>query len=82
MTIDEIVASTAPMLTAYDVADILGSDPATLRLMVQQDPDALKPLGPIRTGNRVKFPRMRFIGWYYGDAMPVTTNGNMAPQNN
>lgn len=67
MTIDEIVNSTAPMLSAYDVAEILGSDPSTIRLMVQQDPDALKPLGPIRTGNRVKFPRMRFIGWYYGD---------------
>lgn len=70
MTIDEIVNSTQPMLTAYDVADILGSNPATIRLTVLQDPDALKPLGPIRTGNRVKFPRMRFIGWYYGDAMP------------
>lgn len=70
VTIDEIVNSKEAMLTAYDVAEILGSDPATIRLMVQQDPDALKPLGPIRTGNRVKFPRMRFIGWYYGEAMP------------
>lgn len=70
MTIEEIVRSTEPMLTAYEVADILGSDPATIRLTVQQDPDALKPLCPIRTGNRVKFPRLRFIGWFYGDAMP------------
>lgn len=70
VTIEEIVSSDKDMLTLYDVSDILGSDPATLRLMVQQDPDALKPLGPIRTGNRVKLPRMRFIGWYYGDAMP------------
>ena len=70
MTIEEIVSCDKSMLTPYDIADILGCDPATLRLMVQQDPDALKPLGPIRTGNRVKFPRMRFIGWYYGDAMP------------
>ena len=71
MTIEQIVASTEPMLTPYDISDILGSDPATIRLMVQQDPDALKPLGPIRTGNRVKFPRMRFIGWYYGDTVSL-----------
>lgn len=67
MTIDEIKASTAHTLTPGDIADILGSDPATLRITVQQDPDALKPLAPIRTGNRVKFPRMRFLSWYYGE---------------
>lgn len=66
MTIDEIVATDKDMLTANDVADILGSDPATIRLMVQQDYDGLAPLQPIRTGNRVKFPRQRFIRWYYG----------------
>lgn len=66
MTIAEIEASTEDMLTAYDVAEILGSDPATIRLMVKEDPDALRPLAPIRTGNRVKFPRMRFLRWYYG----------------
>lgn len=66
MTIAEIEASTADMLTAYDVAEILGSDPATIRLMVRDDPEALRPLAPIRTGNRVKFPRMRFINWYFG----------------
>ena len=82
VTIDEIVNSTAPMLSAYDVAEILGSDPSTIRLMVQQDPDALKPLGPIRTGNRVKFPRLRFIGWYYGDAMPMQADGLANSQNN
>lgn len=82
MTIEEIVSSTAPMLSVYDVADIIGSDPATIRLTVQQDPDALKPLGPIRTGNRVKFPRMRFIGWYYGDAMPMQSDGFAKPKNN
>lgn len=70
MTIDEIRASSADMLTAADIADILGSDPATIRLTVQQDPEALRPLGPIRTGNRVKFPRMRFVAWYYGEAIP------------
>ena len=67
MTIQDILSSTADMLTADDVSDILGSDPATLRLMVRENPNALAPLQPILTGNRVKFPRLRFIGWYFGD---------------
>lgn len=66
MTIREIMESKADMLTAYDIADILGSDPATIRLMVREDPEAFAPLLPIRTGNRVKFPRERFIWWYFG----------------
>jgi len=66
MTIDEIMASDADMLTPYDIAAILGSNPETLRQTAKDDPDALAPLQPIRTGNRVKFPRKRFIGWYYG----------------
>ena len=67
MTIREIMESTEDMLTPYDVADILGSNPDTIRQMVKDDPDALAPLQPIRTGSRVKFPRQRFIGWYFGD---------------
>ena len=74
MTIAEIEASKEDMLTAYDVAEILGSDPATLRLMVREDPDALRPLAPIRTGNRVKFPRMRFLRWYFGTSCQEIPN--------
>ena len=66
MTIREIEESTEPMLTAADIADILGSNPQTIRLMVLNDPDALAWLQPIRIGNRVKFPRERFLWWYYG----------------
>lgn len=66
MTIQEIIASNADMLTPDDIAGILGSDPATIRLTAKTDPDALEPLGPVRLGNRVKFPRARFICWYYG----------------
>ena len=66
MTIEEIKASKAHVLTPGDIADILGSNPATLRLMAVQSPDLLGPLAPIRTGNRVKFPRIRFLRWYYG----------------
>ena len=67
MTIEEIMASTEPMLSAYDVAEILGSNPETIRETVRSDPEALAPLGPVRTGNRVKFPRARFIRWYFGE---------------
>ena len=28
--------------------------------------EALRPLQPIRCGNRVKFPRKRFLNWYFG----------------
>ena len=66
MTIQEILNSTEPMLTPYDIAPVIGSDPQTIRLMVQNDPEALAPLQPIRTGSRVKFPRERFLRWYYG----------------
>ena len=66
MTILDIVDSPKTMLTPEDISDILGSDPATIRLMVQQDADALAPLGPVRLGNRVKFPKQRFITWYFG----------------
>lgn len=67
MTIDEILHSTADMLTPEDIADILGSNPSTLRMMAKEEPEALAPLAPIRTGSRVKFPRQRFIRWYYGE---------------
>ena len=67
MTISEIVLSTKDMLTPDDISDILGSDPATIREMAKQDREALAPLGPVRLGSRVKFPRMRFIHWYYGE---------------
>lgn len=68
MTITEILNSTADMLTPSDISDILGCDPDTLRVIAKQDPSALAPLAPIRTGNRVKFPRLRFIGWYFGES--------------
>lgn len=67
MTITEIMASEAATLGPADIAPILGCDPQTLRLMAVQDPQALAPLQPIRLGNRVRFPRLRFIWWYYGE---------------
>ena len=69
MTIDQIIASDRDTLNAADIADILECDPHTLRLMAKEDPEALRPLAPIRTGNRVKFPRQRFLWWYFGGDM-------------
>ena len=63
MTILDIVSTTKDMLTPDDVAEVLGSDPATIRETVKQDPAALAPLQPVRLGNRVKFPRKRFLDW-------------------
>lgn len=71
MTIEEIMSSTKEMLTMGDIAEILGSDPATLRETVRQHPDRLKPLEPVMVGNRAKVPRMRFLGWYFGNIVPV-----------
>ena len=72
MTITEIMASKADTLSPGDIAEVLGCDPNTLRLMAVQQPEALAPLQPIRLGNRVRFPRMRFLGWYYGEQFPKT----------
>ena len=69
MSIQEIMDSAKDMLTPDDIADILGSDPATIREMAKQEPEALRPLQPVRLGSRVKFPRMRFIAWYYGETI-------------
>ena len=66
MTITEIMASEADTLGPTDIAEVLGCDPNTLRLMATQQPEALAPLQPIRLGNRVRFPRMRFLWWYFG----------------
>lgn len=67
MTIEEILQSDKATLSPADIAGILECDPNTLREMAKSEPDALAPLQPIRTGNRVKFPRQRFIWWYYGE---------------
>ena len=72
MTITEILNSTADTLGPADIADVLGCDPQTLRLMAANDPEALAPLQPIRLGKRVRFPRMRFLGWYFGQYTDAT----------
>jgi len=67
LTIEEIIESTEYMLTPEDISDILGSNPATIRETARQNPIAYRQLGPVWTGNRLKFPRLRFIGWFFGE---------------
>ncbi len=72
MTINEIINTTATTLGPADIAPILGCDPQTLREMAVSDPEALAPLQPIRLGKRVRFPKMRFLGWYFGEYTDTT----------
>ena len=76
MTIQEILSSTADILTPADIAEVLGCDPDTLRVIARQDPSALAPLAPIRTGSRIKFPRLRFLSWYFGETYRGDTRLN------
>ena len=48
-------------LTPEDVAVVWNSNPQTIRLTVQEHPERFAPYCPFWTGNRLKFPKMRFI---------------------
>lgn len=67
MTVQEIIGSDKVMLVPDDIAEILGSNPATIRETARQNPAAYAPLGAVWVGNRLKFPRLRVIGWLFGD---------------
>lgn len=71
MTINDILNSDKDVINLTDIAEILGSDPATLRETMRQHPENLKPLEPVTVGNRSKISRMRFLGWYFGSTVPV-----------
>lgn len=57
----ELMKLDRDFLTPEDIADILGSNPATIRLTVKEHPEQFVQYCPIWTGNRLKFPRQRFI---------------------
>lgn len=48
-------------LTPEDISDIMGSNPATIRLTVKEHPEWFSQYCPFWTGNRLKFPKARFI---------------------
>lgn len=65
MTMNEIRETDKAMLTPADIADVLGSDPQTIRLMARQRPELVKfPYTFI--GTRMKIPTAGFIRWYEG----------------
>lgn len=64
MTIDEIKNSKKDMLTAADVAGVVGCDPYNIVLQARQDVSThCNSLGfpVIVIGNRVKIPRRAFL---------------------
>ena len=67
MTIREIEESAKEMLSPNDIADIFGSDPATIRESVKQGLPGFEALQPVVVGNRVKFPKARFLKWVKGE---------------
>ena len=70
MTIPEMRKSEKVFLTAEDVAEVLESDPASIRNQAQADHTKLG-FQTIIIGSRVKIPRipfLSFIGAIYGEA--------------
>ena len=65
MTLDEMKRSDRPMLTPYDISEVLGSDPATIRLTAREFPERIGYPFTF-TGNRMKVPRVAFIRWMEG----------------
>lgn len=65
MTLQEIEKSTKIMLTAADVAPLIGTDPHTLRWQAREEPAALGfPVMCVKS--RVKIPRMPFLEFIRG----------------
>lgn len=65
MTLDEIKASDKTMLTPSDVCNVLGCAPYSINQQVKADPKSLG-FPVMRSGNRVKIPRLAFIAFMEG----------------
>lgn len=70
MTIEEIRTSDKTMLTAADVAEVLGVDQQGIRIMAHEQPDKLG--FPImvtgRKGRSVRIPRVPFLRFLGADS--------------
>jgi hypothetical protein len=62
MFLDEMKKYPFDMLTAADVADVVGADPQTIREQAQKD---VRQLGfkCVVVGNRLRIPRKAFINF-------------------
>lgn len=68
MTLNEIKASRAEMLTPADVAGVLGCEPYAINTQAKADPAKLG-FPVCVTGTRVRIPRRAFLHWMeYGNA--------------
>ena len=65
MTLDEIRKSDKVMLTPADVAEVMGTDPQSIRVWARQTPWRLGfPVSVM--GSRVKIPRTGFLNFIDG----------------
>lgn len=65
MTLEELEACPKAVVTAADIADILGASPNTIRSQAQECPEKLG-FPVIVMGSRVKIPRIPFIMFMNG----------------
>jgi hypothetical protein len=66
MTYQEILESGKDVLTPYDIAPVLGSDPATIRTTARDYPERVQYPFTF-SGSRMKIPRLGFIAWMKGE---------------
>ena len=66
MTLSDLRALTVDILTPAQVAQVLGTDPNTLRWQAREDPAALG-FPVIVARSRVKIPRLPFIRFMTGE---------------
>ena len=61
-TLKDIEQMNCDFLTAAQVAEVTGSDPAFIWLQAHEDPDALGYPVCVQ-GSRIKIPRLGFLFW-------------------
>ena len=73
MTLEQIKAIPGDVLTAEQVASVLGFNPQSIRRQAKTDPSQLCfPVSVI--GSRVVIPKAGFINWMEGENMVFLTN--------
>lgn len=65
MTLTELKASEKVFLTPVDIADVLGSDPQTIRIIARDCPERLGfPISRIGKYTRIpRIPFLRYLGY-------------------
>lgn len=62
MTLEEIRSSPKAFLTPADIAEVLGSDPQTIRIVARDHPERLG-FRITRIGKMTKIPRLPFLAY-------------------